>query len=213
MGIEGLETNPDYLCPTCQVSHSSQPSGGLNVCITDSQLHDFHYPKSGAVIPPDKSHVDWISIPGATISELCDAWRLDYHREKRASTTLLVAGLDLFEKGGDKDMIIDQILGFKENIDAQNRHHVNDSKNLFFVAPLLNPPKYCWFPDNGCEPRHYKNRLVEFNDLNAWIDQFNHDNGERGPRSKFWRMALDGHSRHINGTTGVGQRKMLLNYT
>jgi len=43
-------------------------------------------------------------------------------------------------------MIIDQILGFKENIDAQNRHHVNDTKNLFFVASFPQPPQILLVP-------------------------------------------------------------------
>ena len=43
MGIEKNKDNPDYLCPTCQISHSSKPDIGLNVCVTDSQLHEFHF--------------------------------------------------------------------------------------------------------------------------------------------------------------------------
>ena len=184
MGIKKNKDNPDYLCPTCQISHSSKPDIGLNVCVTDSQLHEFHFPnQGGTVIPPDNSHVDWISIPGASINELCDAWRLDYHREARASRTLLVAGLDLLDRGGDKDMVIDQILGFKENIDAQNKYHDRAIKNQFYVTPLLNPPKFCWFPDNGAEPRQYKNRLVEIAELNEWINQFNCDNSMAKPPS------------------------------
>ena len=74
-------------------------------------------------------------------------------------------------------------MGFKDNVDAQNRYHDSTSKNDFFVTTLPNPPKLCWFPDNGPTPRNYNNRLVEIANINAWINDFNDKNGMGKPPS------------------------------
>ena len=56
--------------------------------------HNFRYPREqGVEVPPDTTHGDWITIPGATIRELSYAWRLDYQNEVRPQRILLIAGL------------------------------------------------------------------------------------------------------------------------
>ena len=183
MGVEDVPTNPMYVCPTCQVAHEANPPDvGLNVCVSGSQLHEFHYPKDESIhVPPDKIHVDWITVPGATVDTLCDAWRLDYSKAKRPMRIMLVAGLNDLLKGGDKHSFIEAVEGFKINIDAQNKYHTSGGKNEFCVAPLMNPPKVCWFPDNGEEPPNYNNRLLEIASINGWISDFNRKNGMSGP--------------------------------
>ena len=74
---------------------------GLDVCVSDSTLHDFHLPREpGVVCPPDKSHVDWLTIPGATVEELLFAWQVEYAKVTRPMRVLLVAGLNDLIKGG-----------------------------------------------------------------------------------------------------------------
>ena len=188
MGVEQHWSNPFYLCPTCQAPHLAKPNYGLNVCVSSSQLHDFHYPREESVVcPPDTLHVDWLTIPGATISDLNYAWRLDYHRETRPMRIVLVAGLNDLIKGGNEATVKDQIERFKTNIDSQNRYHHNTRRNEFCVATLLNPPKLAWFPDNGPPPPHHTNRLVELASLNQWIKEFNLKNGfEAVPSFQTW---------------------------
>ena len=178
MGVENHWSNPFYLCPTCQAPHLASPKHGLNVCVSTSQLHNVHHPREeGVVCPPDSLHVDWLTIPGATIEDLIYAWRLDYSKETRPMRILLVAGLNDLLKGGNEDSVKEQIERFKTNIDGQNRHHYNTRRNEFSVATLLNPPKLAWFPDNGPPPPHHNNRLVELASLNKWIKDFNQKNG------------------------------------
>ena len=99
-GVEWSTTNRSYLCPTCQISHPARPDYGLNVCLADSQLHEFHLPREpGVTCPPDKVHVDWNTVPGATIPTLQHAWQVDYGKYRRPMRVLLVAGInDLLEK-------------------------------------------------------------------------------------------------------------------
>jgi hypothetical protein len=160
---------------------------GLNICVSTSQLHNFHQPREeGVLCPPDSSHVDWLTIPGAQIEDLIYAWRLDYHREPRPMRILLVAGLNDLIKGGGFQSIKDEIKRFKINIDHQNRYHPGQH-NRFSVATILNPPKLCWFPDNGTPPPGHNNRLVELSQINGWIDQFNTQNNMQCvPRFNTW---------------------------
>ena len=182
MGVEGLDPNCPYVCPTCQKSHKAKPETGLNICVSGSQMHEFHYPRDNNVtVAPDNIHIDWLTIPGATVDELCDAWRLDYHKESQPMRIMLASGLNDLLRGGDKTSFIEAVKGFKINIDAQNKYHSNGLKNEFCVAPVMNPPKLCWFPDNGQEPPNYENRLVEIAEMNDWINNFNRANGMSGP--------------------------------
>ena len=177
MGVEHHYTNPFYLCPTCEAPHlAHQDNVGLNVCVSTSQLHDFHQPRQpGVVCPPDSLHVDWLTIPGANIDELSYAWRLDYHREPKPMRILLVAGLNDLLQDSTVKQIQEKILRFESDISGQNRHHLR--RNEFFVSPLLNPPKLAWFPDNGTPPPSHKNKLVDLFNLNEWIKKFNQNNG------------------------------------
>ena len=168
----------EYLCPTCQTNHLSRLDYGLNICVSDSQLHQFHLPKDQEVVcPPDTSHVDWLTIPGGKIADLDLAWRLDYHREIRPMRILLVAGLNDLLKGGTRQTVMEAIRHFKEVVDLQNRYHFG-SDNQFAVAPLLRSPKLVWYADNGTMPEgHMGNRREEIDLLNNDILSFNAQSG------------------------------------
>ena len=157
-------------------SHPAKLNYGLNICVSTSQLHNFHLPRDpGVVCPPDSVHIDWLTIPGSKIADLSYAWRLDYHREPRPMRVLLAAGLNDLIQGGNRDTIMSAIRHFKEVIDDQNRYHPR-AKNEFAVATLLNPPKLVWFRDNGPPPTGQLNQLLEIKNLNDDIIQFNSNN-------------------------------------
>ena len=66
---------------------------GLDICLSDSTLHEFHRPKEpGVVCPADSSHVDWLTIPGAIVEDLLFAWQVEYGREMR-HMRIMEAGL------------------------------------------------------------------------------------------------------------------------
>ena len=120
--------------------------------------------------------VDWLTIPGAKISDLELAWNIDYRYQTHPMRVLLVAGLNDLIKGGTKDTVMESIRQFQKTIDDQNRYH-NGARNQFVVANLLNPPKLAWHKDNHPPPHGYINRLEELIQLNQEIDRFNTDNG------------------------------------
>ena len=177
--MEYEKSNKDYFCTSCQVSHNARMPYCLNICVSTSQLHGFHQPREqGVVCPPDTTHVDWLTIPGATISDLLLAWRLDYHREPRPMQVLLVGGLNDLLKGGDFGSVRDQIRRFEFNVNYQNKYHPG-LKNEFSVATLLNPPKMVWFEDNGPTPPNHIDRQDEIVLINDWLDVFNRQNGRQ----------------------------------
>ena len=90
------------MCPSYQPPYLVRPNYGLNVCVSPSQLHNFRYPRDqGVVVPPDSTHVDWLTIKGATMRELSYAWRFYYHKESRPKRVLLKAGLNDLINGQD----------------------------------------------------------------------------------------------------------------
>jgi hypothetical protein len=172
---------------------------GLDICVSTSQLHEFHQPREpGIVCPPDSSHVDWLTIPGAKIESLLHAWKIDYHRQTRPMRILLVAGLNDLIKGGTFESITQQIKRFKVNVDHQVHYHPA-KPNSFAVAPLLPAPKLVWFSDNGPTSPGYVDRQAEVNQINEWIKSFNTQNNiSQVPRFNIWGTRTT--KRMVNGS-------------
>ena len=170
-GVDGT-TNKSYMCPTCNIMHSSMPDTGLNVCLADSMLHNIHHPKDPTVVcPPDPLHVEWVTISGGKIRDLTHAFVVDYWRQTRPMRVLVSAGLNDLLKGHTRDMIVEDFIHMKEVITAQ------DKQNELVIATVLNPPKLVWFPGNGTPPSSFTNHLKDIMELNSWIKFYNTENG------------------------------------
>ena len=172
-------SNPSYLCSSCQLTHPARESYGLNICVSTSQLHNFHQPRTpGVFCLPDTIHVDWVTIPGAVLSDLIQAWITDYKRERTPMRILVVAGLNDLLKGGDRVSVMAALRQFKEVVELNNQYHAG-TPNQFAVAPLLLPPRLAWYEDNPPPgpPLSYANRREEIQALNLDIEQFNAQNG------------------------------------
>ena len=176
-GVEYSTKNRNYFCTTCMTTHPTYLDYGLNVCLSDSQLHNFHHPRDPLVdCPPDSLHVDWLTISGGTIADLRHGYLVDYRKQPRAQRILVSAGFNDLMRGASRDTVVERFIHLKETIDAQNAHHPN-SKNELVIATILNPPKLVWFSGNGDAPPNFQNRLQELKDLNSWIKFYNSQNG------------------------------------
>ena len=198
-GAEDPNYNRVYFCPTCQTAHLAAMPYGLDICVSDSTLHDFHNPRDpGVVCPPDSSHVDWISIPGATIEDLLYAWKAEYSREVRPMRIILVGGLNDLLRGGSVDSITTEFERFKVNVAKQEERYHPGINNSFAVAPLIPAPKFFWLPDNGPTSPTYVNRRDEITRINEWVQTFNSQNGiDLVPR--FHTFGIRTHKKMVEG--------------
>ena len=139
-GVEYTTSNPDYMCPTCRVMHSTFPDYGLNVCLGTSQLHNFHQPWDPTVTcPPDPFHIDWVTISGGTIPDLTQAFTVDYRRQPRPMRIFVTAGLNDLLRGTSRDTIVERFIHLKETIDAQNVYHPMPRMNLSLLPSSILP--------------------------------------------------------------------------
>ena len=169
--------NPEYLCPTCMCMHTSVFNHGLNVCLSDSQLHNFHLPRDPHVVcPPDPFHIDWMTISGGTISDITHGFQVDYRKEVRPMRVFVAAGLNDLMRRASRDSIVERFIHLKETLDAQNVYHPH-AKNELVIATILNPPKLVWFQANGPPPANHVNHLSVLKELNDWIKYYNRENG------------------------------------
>ena len=165
------------MCPTCMTMHPTRPETGLNVCLSDSMLHNIHHPRDPTVVcPPDPFHVDWVTISGGTINDLTHAFIVDYWKETRPMRVLVSAGLNNLLRGATRDSMVEDFIHMKEVIQAQDAHHPH-KQNELVVATVLNPPKLVWFAGNGPPPSDFNNHLKDIMELNSWIKFFNSENG------------------------------------
>ena len=147
--------------------------------MSTSQLHNFQQPRNpGVFCGPDTIHVDWVTIPGAVLADLIQAWTIDYKRERTPMRVLVVAGLNDLIKGGDRFTVMAALRQFKEVVTNNNQYHAG-TPNRFAVAPLLLPPRLVWYDDNPPPgpPLSYVNRFEEMQVLNQKIQDFNILNG------------------------------------
>ena len=176
-GVEYSTSNPSYMCPTCVDMHPIKPDIGLNVCLGDSMLHNFHQPRDPTVVcPPDPFHVDWVTISGGTINDLTQAFIVDYWRQRRPMRIFVSAGLNNLLRGASRDSMVEDFIQMKEVVEAQDVYHPT-RKNELVIATVLNPPKLVWFPGNGPPPSNFQNHLQDIKELNSWIKFYNSQNG------------------------------------
>ena len=202
-GAEYAAGNRSYLCPTCQTTHKAEMPYGLDVCVSTSTLHEHYQPREpGVICPPDSSHVDWLTIPGAKIEDLLLAWRLDYERSRMPMRVLLVAGLNDLAKGGDYDSITTEMKRFAHVVRHANNYH-RGVANEVAVAPLLPAPKFVWYPDNGIPFIPYPKKIdICIFGRSRWIVGWGAPVHFQNPDIYFSKVTLD----RWMGCTGAGPR-------
>ena len=179
-GVE--ETDGVYLCPICGEkglpgkTHTANNSGRIKICLSSSTLHEFWIE---GWYGGDKTHIDWLTSPGATIQSLEYMFRLDYHHEKKGMDVLLVAGLNNV-KNESVDTIMERIRAFGDTVITQAEEYHPEQPSTFHVATLPYPSQFCWFPADGPLPyQNYDNKLAMMEELNWKIAAYNQEMFDR----------------------------------
>ena len=112
--LAGAEfSDTDHLCPSCKKEHSSYPEPRLSVVVSDSTLHQYFtpsgYTETLQYIDDDR-HIDYLTIAGARISALLNAFQIEYvvNPPPRDLDVVLIAGYADIVDGYARDYIIEK---------------------------------------------------------------------------------------------------------
>ena len=175
-GVENKTSTCLYHCPSCMKSHATITTNRIKLVISDSTLHVFWAPPGEeiAVYSGDKDHKDYITIPGAKIAQLHDAFVAEYGKEQRGIDVVLVAGLNDVKRNYSRDWIVYSYRNMYDAVMTQAAKNHPEIKNTFAVATLLYPPQLAWFEDNGPLPYpEYQNNLEKIDWINEEIRKDN----------------------------------------
>ena len=183
--LTGVEsTGSYYLCPSCKSHHTPYPKPRTKIVVSDSTLHQFFAPPdhsaSSKVYEGDTLHVDYITIPGANIDTLTNAFVIDYVAKpnaRRPMDVVLVAGYNDLVAGCSNQDIMRKFRRFTDTV-MNARPSVKTEKNTVVVGDIMYAPQLTWFADNGPLPSNHKgNKLRQIELLNQAILSLNLDNG------------------------------------
>ena len=181
--ITGIEdSGRSSLCPSCKRIHPPYPYPRQKMVVSDDLLHMVFAPPDQSVnviYPGDTIHIDYLTIPGATLNELTFAFRKEYCEKplERPVDVVLAAGYNDIIQGHSRQQITDSFRHFADTVLelCKNQH---SQRNLVSICDLIYPPQLTWLPDDGPLPlNHSGNKLFTFEWLNEIILSMNMDNG------------------------------------
>ena len=171
-GINGSEANnTPYLCPSCISSHVPYPKTRTKLIISDSTLHMFFAPLGGHPVQyaGDTLHCDYITIPGASIHTLTNAFRIEYLDKwhGRPLDVCIVAGYNDLVRDYTREYILYKLEKLAKMVLEAKTGQI---ENTVAIATLMYPPQVAWFPDNGPVPYpEYVNQKEKIDWLNQNI--------------------------------------------
>ena len=161
MGANKPETI-SYNCPSCKKLHKPNYQKRIKLVMSTSTLHMWFAPPGATDVlyKGDTAHRDYVTIPGAKIVHLHEAFMAEYGTVTIGMDIVLVAGLNDVARGHTRTYIMQCITDFRQAVAKQAEDYHPDVMNTFAVSALLYPPQLCWFVDSGPFPHpDYKNNL------------------------------------------------------
>ena len=180
----GLTKSPgDYACPSCKADHPSVQNTRRKVCLSDSMLHEFWAPKytTNIIYKGDKSHIDYITIPGGTVSDLNNAWKIEMFQETGPMDVLMLAGLNNLVRGHSPESILRQYDHLVQYVMYQAHKFHPELHNTCTIGTLYYPPQLCWLPTEGKPPTGFRNTLSDMQYLNYEIERLNQESRLKSP--------------------------------
>ena len=170
--ILGVESSGQaYLCPSCKSRHRPYTEARVKITVSDSTLHEFFAPPgyTQTQYEGDVMHCDYITIPGACMDTLFDAFRMDCAilPPDKPIDVVLVMGYNDLVKGHSRHFMMECFNCFSNYVFELARKHHPDTPNTVAIASMMYPPQLAWFYDNGIEPANYVNEMEKINWLNS----------------------------------------------
>ena len=166
-----------YYCPSCKTNHSPYPTERTKVVLSDSTLHNFFAPPTPTLTQykGDIVHVDYVTIPGATLETIFNAFKIEYSYHTKPVDVFVVAGYNDLVRNHGRDMIVKTIKSFcKYVLELTNE---DNASNTITIGTMLYPPQLAWFKDDGPEPDNYFNQKEKIDWINDKIDLINNEHG------------------------------------
>ena len=169
-----------YNCPSCKRVHKPNYQHRIKLVLSTSTLHMW-FATPGAtetLYKGDSAHRDYVTIPGAKIVHLHEAFLAEYGTVTIGIDVVLAAGLNDVARGHTRNYIMQCITDLRRAVTQQAEDYHPEAKNTLAVSALLYPPQLCWFEDDGPVPyTGYKNQLEKVDWINTEIDSNNKDAG------------------------------------
>ena len=209
----GVNKSPsDYYCPSCKSTHSSAQLTRRKVCLSDSMLHEFWAPKysTTTIYEGDKAHIDYITIPGGTVTDLINAWKIELFQETGPMDVLLIAGLNNLVRGYSPESILRQYDHLVQYVMYQAHKFHPEQHNTCTIGTLYYPPQLCWLPSEGKPPPGFRNNLSAMQYLNHEIERLNYESRLKSPN--FTVFGLRGGGKYTMDVHGSWAWKDLTHY-
>ena len=180
--ITSMDGSIRSFCPSCKSRHTAYPYSRHKILVSDSTMHMVFAPpdhSDSAMYPGDTMHMDYLTIPGASIDTLTAAFRKEYCSEQfhLPVDVVLVAGYNDILQGFNRQQISDSFRNFTDTV-LETCTNPRQDRNTVAICDFYYPPMLAWFPDDGPLPRnHLGNKLFTLEWLNEVILSINMDNG------------------------------------
>ena len=161
-----------YPCFTCErTPHSHKIGMRYPIIVSSSILNHWQGRRSANLYPGDDMHIDYITIPGATIKDLHHAFISEFSGVYRPVDVLLVGGVNDVLQGRTAEQVLSDILNFKKSVLSLNQDPGSGHLSSFAVATVPFPPMMTVMP--GESRRIYNNKLLIMVDLTTGIREMN----------------------------------------
>ena len=173
-----LDGYGQYHCNTCEISPHPYESGKRTaIYISSSTLNNWHGDYMGNIYKGDPFHLDYITVPGATIEELHQAFACEYQNYWHSMDVVLCAGLNNLLKGQKVRQIQTELRDFKHYVMSLNNATEFRFDNTFGVCTLPYPPKLSRLQLDPHPGPGFWDRTWDIRDINEYIQDLN-DHGE-----------------------------------
>ena len=169
-----LDCQGVYDCPTCNRSHSPRIGGSLSVCVCASTLHEFWAPWDESVtFTGCNHHVDYMSLPGATIQEMRSAFFAEYGDACCGLNVLLIPGYNDMMRGSEVPEIMREIGIFQDLVELQAYRNHPATPNTFGVSTMPYPPRLCRMPGQSARLPDFEDYFPQQHFINRQLTELN----------------------------------------
>ena len=167
-----VDLNANYPCTTCAATPHSHKTGiRYPILLSSSILNLWQGRRTENQYPGDDIHIDYLTIPGATIKTLHHALLAEYESAYRPIDVLLVSGLNDILRGRTSDQVISDMERLVSAVMDLPRSNDCGALNTIGISTLPFPPKMSVIPSD--KRRIRGNKFEELSYLNDQIMNLN----------------------------------------